>query len=259
MGRALHAVRLQRQAKSSVEKMALAASSSFAQRIVASNAAKRGETTRTSAALKVQKPLAAREGAFLGARGVNALSAPATSSGVCRQTQTIKAGLGLGDIFGGDLIQPNIGDFLNDLETYGSLGCFVPPEGGYEGRFITAAKRNGYQVVNVNARGLGDVEAYLTKVHGIRPPPLGKQPIQRFYEPGIISMAQANLPANKSKVLVWIQECKVLSKMEITYLAVLAAENPDIKIVCEVGVDRWFNWKALKDVYGLVPGQFETA
>uniref|UniRef100_A0A7S0WKM6 Uncharacterized protein n=1 Tax=Pyramimonas obovata TaxID=1411642 RepID=A0A7S0WKM6_9CHLO len=237
--------------------MAHAACSSFAQRLVASTATKRGETSRTNATMKVQKPLAAREGAFLGTR---ALSAPSTtSSAVSRKTQTTKAGLGLGDIFGGDLIQPNIGDFLNDLETYSSLGCYVPPEGGYEGRFITAAKRNGYQVLNVNARGLGDVEAYLTKVHGIRPPPLGKQPIQRFYEPGMINMIQDNLPANKKRVLVWIQECKVLSKMEITYLAVLAAENPDIKIVCEVGVDRYFNWKALKDVYGLVPGKFETA
>eukprot|EP00959_Pyramimonas_sp_CCMP1952_P179550 3753917-Pyramimonas_sp.AAC.1 len=68
------------------------------------------------------------------------------------------------------------------------LGMYVVPEGGYEGRFALAAKRNtspsaclwlasfviaivaslhrrhGYQIININARGLGDVEAYLTKV-----------------------------------------------------------------------------------------------
>jgi hypothetical protein len=44
------------------------------------------------------------------------------------------------------------------------LGVFSPPDGGYEGRFILAVKNSGYYILNVNARGLGDVEAYLTKV-----------------------------------------------------------------------------------------------
>jgi len=248
--------------------MALTSCSASIQCVVAPTAAKRGASL---------KPLAARDVAFSGARGVRALAAPATTSFAAgRQAQTTTAmardlwvtaeskqkwdawvsGLGLGDIIGGDLINPNIGDFMEDLETYGSLGCFVPPEGGYEGRFILACKRNGYQVLNVNARGLGDVEAYLTKTHGVRPAHLGKQPIARFYEPGLISSIQSNMPANKTKILVWIQECKVLSRTEISYLSVLAAENPNIKVVCEVGVERFFDWKPLKDVYGLVPGQF---
>lgn len=44
------------------------------------------------------------------------------------------------------------------------LGVFSPPDGGYEGRFTLAVKNSGYYILNVNARGLGDVEAYLTKV-----------------------------------------------------------------------------------------------
>eukprot|EP00242_Pyramimonas_sp_CCMP2087_P006078 CAMPEP_0198198130 /NCGR_PEP_ID=MMETSP1445-20131203/1616_1 /TAXON_ID=36898 /ORGANISM="Pyramimonas sp., Strain CCMP2087" /LENGTH=251 /DNA_ID=CAMNT_0043867595 /DNA_START=64 /DNA_END=819 /DNA_ORIENTATION=- len=251
--------------------MALTSCSASIQCVVAPAASKRG------ASLKVQKPLAARDVAFSGARGVRALAARATTSFAAgRQLQPATAmakdlwvtaeskqkvaqwvsNLGLGDIIGGDLIRPNIGTFMEALETYGSIGLYTVPEGGYEGRYILGCKRNGYQVLNVNARGLGDLEAYLTKVHGVRPAHLGKQPIARFYEPGLINMIQDVLPANKTKMLLWVQDCKVLSSNEVAYLTILAAENPNIRVVCEVGVDRVVSWKPLKDVYGLVPGKF---
>jgi len=69
-------------------------------------------------------------------------------------------------------------------------------------------------------------------------------------------MIQDVLPANKTKMLLWVQDCKVLSSTEVAYLTILAAENPNIRVVCEVGVDRAVSWKPLKDVYGLVPGKF---
>ena len=76
--------------------------------------------------------------------------------------------------------------FIRDLEQYGALGVYAPLEGGYEGRYQRRLRATGYNVLHITARGLGDLSAYLTGIHGVRPPHLGKkilvgkQPSDRF-------------------------------------------------------------------------------
>ena len=62
-----------------------------------------------------------------------------------------------------------------DLETHGSLGVYVPLEGGFEGRYRRRLRSRGYVSVMLSARGLGDVAMTLSGVHGVRPPHLGKK------------------------------------------------------------------------------------
>ena len=76
---------------------------------------------------------------------------------------------GLGDYFGADLLGLNLGTWFEDVENYGAVGFYSPPEGGAEGRYATILKNKGYHLMNISARGMGDLEATLTKVHGVRP------------------------------------------------------------------------------------------
>lgn len=62
--------------------------------------------------------------------------------------------------------------FIRELEKVGSLGVYVPPEGGYEGRYRRRLRATGYETLHITAKGLGDLAAYLTGVHGVRPPHL---------------------------------------------------------------------------------------
>lgn len=64
---------------------------------------------------------------------------------------------------------------IRDLEKSGALGLYVPPEGGYEGRYQRRIRAAGYTTLLLTARGLGDLAAYLTGVHGVRPAHLGKR------------------------------------------------------------------------------------
>jgi len=134
---------------------------------------------------------------------------------------------------------------------------FSPPDGGYEGRFTLAVKNSGYYILNVNARGLGDVEAYLTKVHGVRPAHVGKQPIQRFFEPGLATTALEKKGAGTDKgVCIWIQDGLVLSKTELAYLTSLVTADSNFKVVVECGYEREVVWKPLTQVAGITAGAF---
>ena len=84
-----------------------------------------------------------------------------------RPLQVVSAGLK--DFIGGDLLGFDLNKWVEDVEKYGSIAVYPPGEGGYEGRYCTRLKSEGYHFMNITARGLGDPEAYLTKVHGIRP------------------------------------------------------------------------------------------
>ena len=64
---------------------------------------------------------------------------------------------------------------IKDLEKYGALGLYVPLEGGYEGRYQRRLRAAGYVTLVISARGLGDLAAYLTGIHGVRPAHLGKK------------------------------------------------------------------------------------
>jgi hypothetical protein len=75
----------------------------------------------------------------------------------------------LRDFIGGDLLGFDLDKWASDVEKYGALAVYAPAEGGYEGRYAVRLKSEGYHFMNISARGLGDPEAYLTKVHGVRP------------------------------------------------------------------------------------------
>ncbi|MCO5581552.1 hypothetical protein L7F22_035440 [Adiantum nelumboides] len=72
-----------------------------------------------------------------------------------------------------------------------------------------------------SACGLGDVEAYLSKVHAVRPPHLGKQKIVRWFYPPEVDYRLSLLLEDSKGLVVWIIEAKVLSKPEMQYLALI--------------------------------------
>lgn len=147
--------------------------------------------------------------------------------------------------------------WIRDMEKSGALGLYVPPEGGFEGRYQRRLRAAGYTNLSLSARGLGDLAAYLKGVHGVRPPHLGKKdygegsvgPI--YYLPPIIDSQLAQLPAKSKGLLLWIIDGKVLSRQEIEYLTVLPSLEPRVKVAVELGSDRSFRWMPLKDA--LVP------
>jgi NAD(P)H-quinone oxidoreductase subunit N len=147
--------------------------------------------------------------------------------------------------------------FIRDMEKSAALGLYVPPEGGFEGRYQRRLRAAGYTSLSLSARGLGDLAAYLKGVHGVRPPHLGKKdygegsvgPI--YYLPPIVDSQLEHLPANSKGLLLWIIDGKVLSRQEIEYLTVLPSLEPRVKVAVEMGSDRSFRWMPLKDA--LVP------
>ena len=69
--------------------------------------------------------------------------------------------------------------FHNDLCKNKCLAMFAPLEGGYETRLLRRMRAKGFKTYITSARGLGDPEVFLLKLHGIRPPHLGHQSIGR--------------------------------------------------------------------------------
>jgi len=100
---------------------------------------------------------------------------------------------------------------------------------------------------------MGDVSMYLTGVHGVRPPHLGKKSAtadpavgDRVFVPPIIDTQLTNLPPNSKGLLLWIVEGYILSNTELEYLVSLPKVNPKVKIVVEMGGDRVFRWQPLQ-------------
>ncbi len=144
--------------------------------------------------------------------------------------------------------------FIRDLEKLGALGLYVPLEGGFEGRYQRRLRAAGYLTVHITARGLGDLGAYLTGVHGVRPPHLGKKNIGQeaavgsvYYVPPIASYQLETLPPKSKGLVLWIIEGQILSRQEVEYLVNLPKLEPRIKVVLEMGGDRFFRWKPLQD------------
>lgn len=143
---------------------------------------------------------------------------------------------------------------IRDLEKSGALGVYVPLEGGFEGRYRRRLRAAGYNTVNITARGLGDVSAYLTQVHGIRPPHLGKKDIGQgaavgyvYYVPPLVNYQLEQLPPKSKGLVLWIIEGHILSNQEVEFLANLPSIEPRVKIVLERGGDRYFRWQPLKE------------
>ncbi|KAJ6976105.1 hypothetical protein NC653_031820 [Populus alba x Populus x berolinensis] len=118
------------------------------------------------------------------------------------------SGIGLGDFIGGDLVKFDIGQWLSDVEEHKALAIYPPHEGGYEGRYLNRLIRQGYYFLDLSARGLGDPETTLTKVHPVCPVSTSRE-------------------ATHSKV--------VLSKAELQFLALLPTLRPNVRVVAECG------------------------
>lgn len=141
---------------------------------------------------------------------------------------------------------------IRDLESSGALALYVPLEGGFEGRYQRRIRVAGYTSLNISAKGLGDLSMYLTGVHGVRPPHLGKKSLSSgaavgyvYYLPPILSTQLENLPPKSKGLLLWIVEGRVFSRQEIEYLTMLPKMEPRVKVAVEMGGDRSFRWEPL--------------
>ncbi len=142
---------------------------------------------------------------------------------------------------------------IRDLEKFGALGVYVPLEGGFEGRYRRRLRAAGYISLHMTARGLGDVAAYLTGIHGVRPPHLGKKSTgsgaavgSTYYLPPIVNYQLEQLPPKSKGLLLWIIEGHILSDQEVEFLADLPKLEPRVKVVIERGGDRAFRWTPLQ-------------
>jgi NAD(P)H-quinone oxidoreductase subunit N len=135
--------------------------------------------------------------------------------------------------------------FIRDLEQHGALGVYAPLEGGYEGRYQRRLRTKGYHSVRLLARGLGDLSSYLTEVHGVRPAHLGKKDIRVQFVLPIVQTQLDTLPASSKGLVLWLVDGHILTGEELTYLTSLSQSNSRIKVVVELGGERYFRWMKL--------------
>lgn len=164
------------------------------------------------------------------------------------QKGTVKCGRDITDFIGGDLVKFDLGQWLSDVEEHKALAIYTPHEGGYEGRYLNRLRYQGYQFLDLTARGLGDPETTLTKVHPVCPAHVGKQPIARWYFPPEVDYRLSLLPPNAKGLVVWIIEAKVLSKAELQFLALLPTLRPKVRVIAECGNWRKVMWRPLQDI-----------
>lgn len=143
--------------------------------------------------------------------------------------------------------------FVRDLEASGALAVKAPLEGGFEGRYQRRLRAAGYESLNLSVRGLGDLSAYLTDVHGVRPPHLGKKTVGQsaavgytYFVPPIISYRMEAMPPTSKGLVVWLLEGNILSQEEIAYLSELPQRIAGLKVVLEMGGARSFTWEPLQ-------------
>ncbi len=135
--------------------------------------------------------------------------------------------------------------FIRALEQAGALGVYAPLEGGYEGRYQRRLRATGYESMRLSARGLGDLSAYLTGVHGVRPAHVGKKEIRTYFIPPILDTYLAHLRPTSKGLVVWLIDGQILSQQELAYLAELPTIEPRVKVIVELGGDRQFRWVKL--------------
>jgi NAD(P)H-quinone oxidoreductase subunit N len=141
--------------------------------------------------------------------------------------------------------------FRQDLEQAGALALFVPLEGGSETRLLRRLRAAGYRAHLTSARGLGDPEAFLFGLHGVRPPHLGHQSVGRTAAVGEVQRVQpllGPLLEGDAPVLLWLLEGQVLSAAERESLVDLCQREPRLKVVVEMGGARALRWQPLKEV-----------
>ena len=143
--------------------------------------------------------------------------------------------------------------FTRDLEKAGALAVRMPLEGGHEGRYRRRVRMAGYDCAYMSVRGLGDLSAYLLDVHGVRPPHLGKKNMDasavgdRYFIPPVINYRLQSLSPKSKGLLLWLIEGHILSSQEVEFLVTLPQIEPRVKVVLEVGGERYFDWFPLKE------------
>jgi len=143
--------------------------------------------------------------------------------------------------------------FRQELEKAGALALYMPLEGGSETRLLRRLRAAGYQAHLTSARGLGDPEAFLFQLHGVRPPHLGHQSVGRTAAVGEVQQVQpqlGHLLEGNTPVVLWLLEGQVLSTAELNSLVALCKREPRLKIVVEMGGARALRWKPLAEVAG---------
>lgn len=145
--------------------------------------------------------------------------------------------------------------FIKDLESNGAIAVRMPLEGGFEGRYERRLKATGYETMNLTARGLGDLSSYLTAIHGVRPPHLGKKTLgsgpavgYTYFIPPVLTYRLDTMSAKAKGMVLWLIEGHILSRQELAYLVSLPTLEPRVKVVVEMGGDRAFSWEPLADL-----------
>ncbi len=139
--------------------------------------------------------------------------------------------------------------FRETLELAGCLAINVPLEGGAETRLLRRLKTVGYKTQITSVRGFGDPEAFLLKLHGVRPPHLGHQSVGRN---GALGEVQEVMPIlnellNEDKpIALWLLEGQVLSRSELLALCDLCDREARIKIIVEMGGARKLHWEPMR-------------
>jgi len=139
--------------------------------------------------------------------------------------------------------------FRDALERSGALAVFAPLEGGAETRLLRRMRAAGYRAHLTSARGLGDPEAYLFELHGVRPPHLGHQSVGRGAAVGEVQRVMPLLGADlegEAPILLWLLEGQVLSTAELASLVALTRREPRLRLVVEMGGSRELRWQPLE-------------
>ena len=140
-------------------------------------------------------------------------------------------------------------EFRLELESSNCLAIFTPLEGGSETRLLRRLKSVGYKTHITSARGFGDPEVFLTKLHGVRPPHLGHQNVGRNGAVGEVQQVAPQLHqllSETAPVVLWLIEGQVLSRSELLALCDLCDREKRIKMIIEMGGSRTLKWQSMK-------------
>ena len=138
--------------------------------------------------------------------------------------------------------------FQKDLEANNCLAINIPLEGGYETRLLRRLRLKGYETQITSARGFGDPESFLMKLHGVRPPHLGHQSIGRTAAVGEVQQVipQLNSLLGNKPITLWLLEGQVLSKSELLALCDLCERESRLTMVIEMGGARSITWQPMR-------------
>ncbi len=142
-------------------------------------------------------------------------------------------------------------NFRQELEAAGCMAIFIPLEGGAETRLLRRLRAKGYKTQITTARGLGDPEVFLSKLHGIRPPHLGHQCVGRNGALGEVQQVMPQLGElllGDSPIALWILEGHAFSKSELSALIDLCKKEPRIKLIVEMGGARSLKWQPMQEL-----------